>query len=297
MSVSEEERKALRSEQEMLDLILRTAQTDARIRAVIMNGSRVNPNARRDLFQDFDIVYLVTDVAPFRCNLAWIERFGERMMLQMPDAMGDAPAESLSFAYLMQFADGNRIDLTFFPVAAMPELGRDTLSVLLLDKDGLVQPFDPPHEGDYLPTPPAARRYADCCNEFWWVATYVAKGLWREELLYARAMLDQVVRVQLMTMLTWYAGMQTGFTRALGKQGKALRHVLTPEEWALLMETFADADYDHNWDALMAMCTLFRRAALPVAEHFGFDYPHEDDRRVSAHLERVRSLPKDATAL
>jgi len=37
-----------------------------RIRAVIMSGSRANPNARRDLFQDFDIVYLVTDVDSFR---------------------------------------------------------------------------------------------------------------------------------------------------------------------------------------------------------------------------------------
>jgi aminoglycoside 6-adenylyltransferase len=36
----------MRSEQEMFDLILSTARTDPRIRAVIMNGSRANPNAR-----------------------------------------------------------------------------------------------------------------------------------------------------------------------------------------------------------------------------------------------------------
>ncbi len=66
----------MRSEQTMLDLILDTARRDDRIRAVITNGSRTNPNAPRDPFQDYDIVYLVTDVAPFRHNLAWIERFG-----------------------------------------------------------------------------------------------------------------------------------------------------------------------------------------------------------------------------
>lgn len=35
----------MRSEQEMLDLILDTARQDERIRAVILNGSRANPNA------------------------------------------------------------------------------------------------------------------------------------------------------------------------------------------------------------------------------------------------------------
>ena len=47
----------MRSEQEMLELIVNTARHDDRIRAVIMNGSRANPNAPRDFFQDFDIVY------------------------------------------------------------------------------------------------------------------------------------------------------------------------------------------------------------------------------------------------
>lgn len=55
----------MRSEQEMLALIVKTAESDERIRAVIMNGSRLNPNAPRDFFQDFDIVYFVTELAPF----------------------------------------------------------------------------------------------------------------------------------------------------------------------------------------------------------------------------------------
>jgi hypothetical protein len=54
----------MRSEQEMLDLIVDTAKCDKRIRAAIMNGSRANPNAPRDIFQDFDIVYLVTEPIP-----------------------------------------------------------------------------------------------------------------------------------------------------------------------------------------------------------------------------------------
>jgi len=54
--------KNMRSEKEMMGLILNTAREDERIRAVIMNGSRVNPNVKRDCFQDYDIVYVVKDI-------------------------------------------------------------------------------------------------------------------------------------------------------------------------------------------------------------------------------------------
>ena len=56
----------MRSEREMYQLILGYAQQDPRVRGVILNGSRANPTAKLDQFRDYDIVYLVTDVAPFK---------------------------------------------------------------------------------------------------------------------------------------------------------------------------------------------------------------------------------------
>lgn len=275
----------MRSEQEMLDLIIGTARDDDRIRAVIMNGSRANPNAPRDRFQDFDIVYAVTDVAPFWHNLAWIDRFGERMIVQMPEDMQDPPpSRDGGFVYLVQFMDGNRIDLGIYPIDQARVRAQDSLSMLLLDKDGVIGPLPPPSERDYLPRPPSAKAFADCCNEFWWVCPYVAKGLWRGEFLYARYMLDEVVRAELMKMLTWYIGVQTGFSANPGKFGKYFQRYLTPAQWALLLQTFADGSDAQTWDALAAMGRLFREAALQVAAHFGFDYPVGDDERVSGYV-------------
>ncbi len=284
----------MRSERDMLDLILHTAQEDERIRAVIMNGSRANPNAPPDPFQDFDVVYIVTDVAPFKHNYEWIERFGELMIMQMPEDMRDPPPSGDDcFVYLMQFTDGNRIDLTLVPSARLDALKEDSLSLLLLDKDGLFEPFPPPSERDYLPSPPTARAFADCCNEFWWVCPYVAKGLWREEILYAKYHLN-IVRDQLMKVIVWYVGMRTGFGRNPGKCGKHLQQYLDPELWHMLLDTYSDAGYQNTWQALFATGDLFRRLALRVAEYFGFDYPHGDDERVSAYLKHISRLLKDA---
>jgi aminoglycoside 6-adenylyltransferase len=288
----------VRSAQEMLDLILDTARMDERIRAVILSGSRANANAPRDPFQDFDIVYLVTDVAPFRRNEQWIARFGELMILQMPEDMQDPPPQADGgYTYLMQFADGNRIDLGLWPVDKLEQLERDSLSVLLLDKDGIVQPFEPPSEHDYLPRPPTAKAFADCCNEFWWVSPYVAKGLWRKEIVYAKHVLDHYVRDQLMKMTAWYVGVETAFGRNPGKFGKHLEQYLEPELWEMLLSTYADAGYERTWQALFTACDLYRRMALRVAAHLGFKYPHADDARVSAHLRHVKALPRSAAEI
>ena len=66
----------MRTEQEMLDLIIGVAQADPRIKAVYMNGSRTNPNADRDIFQDYDIVYAVEETESFQEDDEWIKQFG-----------------------------------------------------------------------------------------------------------------------------------------------------------------------------------------------------------------------------
>jgi aminoglycoside 6-adenylyltransferase len=282
----------------MLDLIVGTAREDDRIRAVVLNGSRANPAAPRDPFRDFDIVYLVRQVAAFTKDRDWLRRFGEIMILQTPEEMGDPPlSRHGGFSFLMQFTDGNRIDLGLFPQDDLSRVVGDSLSVVLLDKDRLLGSLPPPSEATYLPNPPSARAFSDCCNEFWWVSPYVAKGLWREELTYARSMFDTVLRVELMKVLEWYVGVRTQFSKNLGTYGKYLRKYLEPELWALLERTYADASYAHTWDALFAMGALFRRVGLEVAGHFGYSYPEGDDARVTAHLHHVRSLPPDATEI
>lgn len=45
----------MRTESEMIELILNIARADERIRAVRMEGSRANPAAPKDKYQDYDI--------------------------------------------------------------------------------------------------------------------------------------------------------------------------------------------------------------------------------------------------
>jgi len=110
-------------------------------------------------------------------------------------------------------------------------------------------------------------------------------------------MVDPVLREELMKMLCWYIGVRTEFAKNPGAFGKYLQKYLEPELWDMLMKTYADSSVENTWDDLDMMCRLFRKVALCVPDHFNFEYPEGDDRRVSAHLKHVRMLPKNAVEI
>lgn len=286
----------MRTEQEILKLILDVAKQDDRIRGVAMNGSRTNPNAHKDIFQDYDIVYMVTDIDYFIGHKNWIRDFGEQIIMQTPEDMTLFPPElGGRFPYLMQFSDGNRIDLTLVPVEeAHTYVNEDKLTVILMDKDNKIPKVAPPTDEDYWVKPPLEEFFNDCCNEFWWISTYISKGLWRQEIIYAKKHLDENLRPMLIKMLEWQVGIQMNFSLSLGKYGEYLERHLAKEDWNQLICTYADGSYENTWRALFVACDLFQGTGAVVAEYFGYKYPYEDGRRVMEYLRHVKNLPLDA---
>ena len=288
----------MRTEQEMMELILDVARKDARIRAVHLCGSRCNQNAPRDIFQDFDIVYVVHDIQPFLEDPGWIDVFGERLMMQLPvendRAMG-LDVDEESYAYLIQLADGNRVDCVLKTLkASLVELSESRLKKVLLDKEGILPILPEASDETHWVQRPSKEAYDACCNEFWWIWLNAAKGLWRGELLYAMEMLDACIRPELLRMLSWMAGARRNFGCSVGKCGKYLDRFLEKEEWEAYLATFFRADPEEIWQAADVMCALFSDTAKKVGEMLGYPYTEAWETGSRTYLERVRSLPKDA---
>lgn len=283
----------------MIELVLTYAENDERIRAVGLNGSRTNPNVPKDIFQDFDIVYLVTDMDSFMEDHHWIDLFGERIIMQTPEQMSMFPPElGGRFSYLMLFSDGNRIDLTLVPIEEKDLYCKeDKLTIILMDKDNCLPEVPPPTDEDYWAKRPSAEFFADCCNEFWWVSTYVAKGLWRSEILYAHEHINNILRPMLVKMLEWKVGIEHKYSLSIGKCGKYLKEYLSEKCWQELLSTYAGGSYDDVWRALFAMVNLFRSTAIFVADQLGFEYTSEEDERVTAYLEHIKRLSPNATEI
>ncbi|AUJ25366.1 aminoglycoside 6-adenylyltransferase [Virgibacillus dokdonensis] len=283
----------MRTEQEMMQLILQTAQQDERIQAVVLNGSRANPNVEKDMFQDYDIVYVVKNMASFTSNHSWVDVFGDRVMMQMPEGKVTPPPENKGhFVYLMQFKDGNRLDLTLIPEEKLASFQPfDSLSVLLMDKDQLIGELPPPSERDYYIQRPTEQAYADKCNEFWWICLNISKGLWREEITYTMFMYEQINRNVLMQMIDWYIGVKTNFLVSAGKLGKYYPNYLDEEDWEKYRKTYScGKDVDRIWEALFTMCDLFTKLSKHVAHTLDFAFQQEDVTNVMMYMRRIRKL-------
>ena len=271
----------MRTAETMMETILRFAREDARVRIVGMEGSRVNTNAPRDRFQDFDITFFVEEIAAFTGDDAWLAAFGNPILLQKPEDMELFEAVEEGYSYLILFDDYNKLDLTLLEMRHLPGyLRADRLRVVLLDKDAAVGRLSAPTDADYQVRRPSPRSFDDCCNEFWFLTVYVVKGLCRGEILYAADHL-QLLRDELLRMLSWRAGFEHGFCFSAGKRYKYLERYIPEAVWKRLLATYRTDTYAHGWEALFACHALFREAAAACAEALGCAYPPYD-QNVSA---------------
>lgn len=269
----------MRSEQQMYDIILGYAESEERIRLVTLEGSRTNRNIPPDEFQDYDITFFVTDMDSFTADDAWLDVFGKRLILQKPEDMELFPPEERGYSYLMLFEDGVKMDLTLLPLELLEEYFTwDRLVKLLLDKDGRVQEPPVPTDMDYRLRCPTARMFDDCCNEFWNTVPYVVKGLCRREILFAIDHLNEVVRKELLRMISWMAGAERGFGFSPGKNYKLLEQYVSGELWQRLLSTYRMDSYGEMWAALEQCMNLFREVSKETARLLGYSYPDYDEK-------------------
>lgn len=279
----------MRSEKQVYDMILNFAEADERIRMVTLEGSRTNINIPPDEFQDFDITFFVTDMDSFTDGDKWLEVFGERLILQKPEDMELFPAEERGFSYLMLFADDIKIDLTLLPLDLTDEYFTwDKLVKILLDKDNRIGQPPVPTDEDYHLQRPTERMFDDCCNEFWNTVPYVVKGLCRREILFAIDHLNDIVRKELLRMISWLVGTERGYHFSLGKNYKFLRQYIPEELWKRLMDTYKMDSYVHMWESLEQCMSLFREVSAEVSRRMDYQYPPYDEK-ISGYVIRQKA--------
>lgn len=286
----------MRSEKEMMGLILGVAEKDERIRGVYMTGSRTNPNVPKDVFQDYDIVYIVRETESFRKEREWIDVFGERLYMQYPDDMPEPGADiGLCYGYLMQLADGNRLDLHVVTLEfALKDIAHDRLCRILMDKDMALPGIPPSTDEDHWVKRPEEKEYLYCCNEFWWILNSIGKGLWRGEIPYVMDMLNMHGRPELMKMLAWKVGLERGFSCSVGKSGKYLRKYLSEDCYERLLQTYPSAEDEAVWRSVFGMCGLFDETARKVGEELGYVYNEKEAHNSRLYLDCTYALPRDA---
>jgi aminoglycoside 6-adenylyltransferase len=277
----------MRSEKEMLELIIKVANDDERIRAVMMVGSRADPDVKKDKYRDYDITYFVKDISPFFNNTEWVEKhFGKPLIMQMPETMeliqssGDG-----HFTWLIIFEDGNRIDLS---VEFTSYVDDGEPAVILLDKDGFFPKLNRNKKHWHI-KPPSKKYFYDCCNEFWWCLNNVAKGIARDELPYAMNMYNRIVRDMLDKMVEWFIGVNNNFSVSSGKMGKYFKNYLSKTSYEKYKKTYSDGNYNNFWDSIFTACELFHLIAVTVAKYLNISYNQNEENGMLKYLNMVKN--------
>src|SRR6185437_2824552 len=154
--------RIMKTNKSIKNKIIDFAKDDERIRAVVLNGSSANPKVVPDKFQDFDILFVVENFDSFLKDKNWISFLGNPILKQLPDEMilGNEKNEyRLSYAYLLIFEDGNRVDLTLFRKEKFDEFKFDSLTIVWLDKEGLFQNIPEANDKDYFVLKPNQREF------------------------------------------------------------------------------------------------------------------------------------------
>jgi aminoglycoside 6-adenylyltransferase len=287
---------ALPEEDDVLNRLVAWAGHDPSVRALILTSSRATPDGRADVLSDYDVIAAVRDAADFAANDDWVSRYG-RPVVRWSD-QGQLHAMTTYFRGVI-YEDGVRVDYTVWPdalldrvteEAALPE-GLDVGYRVLLDKDARTSSWQPPTYRAHIPAKPTEAEYGALVEEFWWDTTYVAKSLWRGEIVFAKFMLDHDAKfVALRRFLEWRIEIDHDWSVTPGAYGRGLERLLPADIWAELASTYVGTDPEDNWNALFHTTALFRRVATEVGDALGYDYPTQVDRDVTAHLDAVRML-------
>jgi aminoglycoside 6-adenylyltransferase len=281
----------MRNETQVLNQVLSFARNNPMVRGVLLNGSRVNPNVTKDVFCDYDVAFFVTDPGHFFKDQSWIKYFGDLIIVQQNEWVEEGIT---GYIFLMLFSDGVRIDLAFDPVAHIEKYLDDSLTLVLLDKDEAIRPLPPPSDATHLTQRPTQDEFDEITNEFWWCSTNVAKGIWRDELSYAKWMYEVIVRDCMIKMLAWYIGINHDWKIDPGDHGKWFKKFLPLALWESFEKTYAGVDYQAMWASLFEAGRLVSRIGPEIGDALGYTYPMEDDRKVTEYLKKVRALPKEA---
>ena len=266
----------MRAETEMLNRILQIAKT-LQVKAIAMSGSRTNPKAPKDEFQDYDAVYIVDDLDNLTSDISWLDQFGKRI-IEQEVRLGHRRL------FLMLFEDGNRIDLTLCPKDYIQEwIDSEAGFTVLEDPEHLFEPYSPNIERYWI-SPASEIDFEKVCNEFWWVSAYVVKGICRNQVIYATDYLYSICQQELLKVLAWQVASEKGAVD-IGKNYKYLFNYLPAEKEKDFSNLLDFSSIDKITQSLLATMQLFHQEAQALAHKMGFYYDKEVAEKMIQYAE------------
>jgi aminoglycoside 6-adenylyltransferase len=270
---------------EILATLLRWAERDSNIRAVIQTGSTSRPAGSADRFSDLDIELICNDPAPLISDDDWIHNLA---LVWVALYLDNGPGEYET--RLVFFEGARKVDFTLADIKhlqSMLDSGHlndlyDRGYQVLMDKDGLTGGLSAPTGHSPHKSLPSELEFTATVTEFWFEAAHMPTYLTRDDLWVVK-LRDGTIKDMLLCMLEWHALYSRGSRTDVWYRGTKLKRWIDPETWDELHDVFGKFDAADSYRSLLATMRLFTRLTHEIASMAGFAIP-ESESHIQAYV-------------
>ena len=272
--------------------ILQFVKQEEAIRLIIQTGHRLNGKAPIDLLRDYHYRLFVKDecIDKYLNDLEWMDAFGD-IVISKKTILSEQ-----SYLIQTQFKDGVRLDLEFIIISHLwAAIYEETLSRVILDKDGLLHSLDEPNDSGYYIQRPTDYEFNHLLNNIWWHQIEVAKALYRDEVPLVVAMYEGVLLDEIATLLSWQVGIKYEWKVDLGRKKRWLKRYLPDHLYTDYIALYRTESYNSIWDHLFFIGPFVQKIGSDIASSLGFTFDKSQGEKITQFLHRMNSLPDNAT--
>ena len=280
----------MRKDSEVIVKFINWAKKTNVVRSAILTSSRAKEDGNIDFLSDYDIELYVSEISSFTDD-KWLSEFGKIMVRwpYKPRPTGDHKW----ITRLILFDDGERLDFQITNESRIDSNRYINGYKVLIDKDNMTAGISEPTYDEFIIKKPTAEEFEATVNEFWWDVYYIPKYLWRDQITFAKYMLDYVLRYEYLNkIIDWYIAYQHNWEIETGAFGKYYKILLSDKEWAEFELTYVAGGINENWTGLIRLTDFFRKFAIKLSNNLGYKYPYEVDEKVMTFCKKIMITKK-----
>lgn len=284
----------MKAREEKLRSIINWSENNKDVKVVLLTSSLVNPLAPVDEFSDLDIELIFENNTQYISENNWMHHFGN------PIAMIEEDETSFDGRHAMKmilYDDHVKVDFKlyskdkFLKEVRLKELPEDwdIGYKVLIDKEEITTEMQKPSFQVSIIKKPSEEEFKRILNDFWWDTTYVAKCLARDEIFYAKFMLETNIRTEyLIPLIEWYIASEHNWNITTNKYGRLFKKYLNHEIWLKTEQTFSGSNIKDNWKALLAMADLVSEIGIELSEKLDHEYPFKLEKDIRKYLKELQ---------
>ena len=278
----------------LLDNVVRLANADEDIRAIILEGSLAT-HFQVDELSDYDVNIYTRDAGKYLSDDGWLSQVGETLLYKKEQFQFYDEVIPMRLAL---FRSRERIDFSFWRPALLGEIvqGDKTYESYrngyraLVPKDGCAARLPAPDVGGFSIAPPGSEQFLKTLYDFWFEAYCVARHLSRSDLWYAKLIENRSIKDLLFRMALWNHQAAHGWKPdpILHTWGKRFEKWAPPELIEAISGCFSPYDVAETWQSLFAMFELFNGLARQTALQLRIEYPERVEKDMLDYLLSIR---------